>query len=237
MERRHKIKAIILAGGLGTRLQPLTDKTPKPLLKIKGKPIVQHKMENLARYGITSIILSIGYKSEQIMEYFGDGSQLGLDIDYSVEENPLGTGGAIKEAAKKTKGRFIALNGDNMEDFDYEKMLAAHIKNKAQITIALYPVEDVTKFGIAELDSERIVRFIEKPAVKEAPSNLNNAGAYIFEPGVLDMLPAGKSSIEHDCFEKMAPKGVVYAYVHHGQWFPTDDLEKFEKAKKEWKAR
>lgn len=232
---RHILTAVILAGGLGERLRPLTEETPKPLLLVKGKPIVQYAIENLRKYGIKNIILSISYKAEQIMDYFGNGSKLGVNISYSVEKEPLGTGGAFKLASKGL-GRFVGLNGDNLADFNYDEMLAAHLKNKAKLTITLFPVEDVTKFGIVELDGERIVKFIEKPSVEEAPTNLNNAGATIFESGVLDMLPEGKCSIEHDCYAKLALKGVVYAYVHTGQWFPTDDFEKFNKAKEEWKG-
>ncbi len=234
MER--SIGAVILAGGLGTRLRPLTNTTPKPLLRVKGKPIIEHAILNLRKYGIKKIVLSVGYKAEKIKEYFGDGSELGVKILYSVEDKPLGTGGAIKESSELLQGRFLALNGDNLADFNYDRMIESHEKNKAKITIALYPVEDVTKYGIADLKGEKIVRFIEKPAVEEAPTNLNNAGAYIIEPGVLDILPEGKASIERDCFEKLAPQGVVYAYIHESQWFPTDNIEKYNRANKEWRG-
>ena len=100
--------------------------------------------------------------------------------------------------------------------------------------MALYPVEDVTKFGIAKLDGDKLIKFVEKPKKEEAPSNLNNAGGYVIEPDALKILPEGKSSIERDCFEKLAPTGVVYAYKHNGQWFPTDDLEKYKKAEQEF---
>lgn len=222
--------AIILAGGLGTRLRPLTDKTPKPLLPVKGKPIIEHAIDNFRRHGITDIILSIGYKSDVIRDYFGDGSRFGVRISYCVEDEPLGTGGAIKEASKGMTETFIAINGDNLADFDWTAQLKEHRENKAKITLALYPVDDVTQFGIARLDDKRIVEFIEKPSVEEAPSNLNNAGGYVIEPEALDILPEGKSSIELDCFEKLAEKGVVFAFTHHGQWFPTDTLEKYKKA-------
>lgn len=234
MERDQLKTAVILAGGLGERLKPLTDKTPKPLLLVKGKPIIQYAIENLKKYGILDIVLSIGYMADKIQDNFGDGKKLGVNIIYSVEKEMLGTGGAFKFASRGL-GRFVGLNGDNLADFDYNKMLDVHLRNKAKLTLTLFPVEDVTKFGIVELDGERIVRFIEKPSVEDAPSNLNNAGATIFEPGVLDILPAGKSSIEYDCYEKLAPKGVVYAYIHKGQWFPTDDMEKYKKAEEEFK--
>jgi len=222
--------AIILAGGLGTRLKPLTDKTPKPLLPIKGTPIIEHAINNFKRHGIVNIILSIGYKANNIKDYFGNGSKFGVNITYSIEEEPLGTGGAIKESSKDLHETFIAINGDNLADFDWTMMLEEHRSNSAKITMALFPVEDVTQFGIAQLDGKKIVKFIEKPSVEEAPSNLNNAGGYIFEPQALDILPEGKSSIERDCFEVLASEGVVYASIHSSQWFPTDTLDKYQLA-------
>jgi len=227
--------AIILAGGVGERLRPLTNETPKPLLPIKGKPIIEHAINNFRKYGIKHIILSIGYRAEKIKDYFGDGNKFGVKIDYCIEKEPLGTGGAIKEASKNIKETFIAINGDNLSDFNWLEIEKSHRKNKAKITLALYPVEDVTHWGIVELNGEKIVRFIEKPKKEEAPSNLNNAGGYVIEPEALKILPEGKSSIERDCFEKLAKEGVIYAYIHKGQWCPTDTLEKYNKAEKEFK--
>jgi len=224
------MKAIILAGGFGTRLRPLTDTTPKPLLPIKNKPIIEQAILNFKKYGIKDIILSIGYKAEMIKEYFGDGTKLGMNIEYMVEDEPLGTGGAIKKSSEDIKETFLAINGDNLADFDWKKIIDDHEKNQAKISLTLYPVEDVTQFGIARLEGEKILEFIEKPTVEEAPSNLNNAGGYVIEPGVLDMLPDGFSMIEKDCFEKLAPEGLVFASIHDGQWYPTDTIEKYELA-------
>lgn len=224
------MKAIILAGGLGTRLRPLTDQVPKPLLPIKEKPIIEHAILNFKRHGILDIILSIGYKADKIQEYFGDGSKWGVHISYCIEVVPLGTGGAIKEASKGIVETFLVINGDNLANFNWTDAISEHRANKAKITLSLYPVEDVTQFGIAQLDNGRIVKFIEKPKVEEAPSNLNNAGGYIIEPDSLKILPEGVSSFERDCLEKLALTGVVYAHIHQGQWFPTDNLEKYKKA-------
>ena len=228
-------KAIILAGGLGTRLRPLTNDIPKPLIPIYDKPLIQHLIENLKLHGITEIILSIGYKAEKIQDYFGDGSMFGVNITYSIENEPLGTGGAIRKASAGLTEPFIALNGDNLSDFDFTELIKAHEQNGAEITLTLFPVEDVTQYGIADLDGVKIKRFIEKPSVEEAPSNLNNAGGYVINPKALDILPLGKSSIERDCFEKLALLGQISAYVHRGQWFPTDTMEKYNKAKQEFK--
>jgi len=228
------MKAIILAGGEGTRLRPLTNETPKPLLPIKNKPIIEHAINNFRKHGIKDIILSIGYKADKIKEYFGDGSKLGVNISYCIESEPLGTGGGIKLASKGINETFAVINGDNLADFDWTEIISAHKKNQAEITLALFPVEDVTQFGIARLDGDRLIEFVEKPARDKAPSNLNNAGGYVFEPEALDILPEGKSSIERDCFEKLAKTGVVYAVRHNGQWFPTDTIEKYNLAEKEF---
>ncbi len=230
------MRAIILAGGLGERLRPLTDETPKPLLPIKGKPIVEHAIDNFKKHGITDIILSIGYQADKIKEYFGDGSKFGVKISYCVEDEPLGTGGAIKKASENIKETFVAINGDNVANFDWSSILKSHKRNEARITLTLYPVEDVTQFGIAKLDRDKIIKFIEKPTAEEAPSNLNNAGAYVIEPEALEILPEGKSSIERDCFEKFCGEhGSVFAYKHNGYWFPTDDMERYKKAEEGFK--
>ena len=230
------MKAIILAGGIGERLRPLTDETPKPLLPIKGKPIIEHAINNFKKHGIKDIILSVGYKADKIQNYFGNGEKLNVNISYCIENEPLGTGGAIKKASENIKETFIAINGDNLADFNWNDMIIFHKKNNAEITMGLFPVEDVTQFGIARLDDNKIIEFIEKPTVEEAPSNLNNAGAYIIEPKALEILPKGKSSIERDCFEKLAIKGVVYAYKHDGQWYPTDTIDKYNFANENFRG-
>ena len=222
--------AIILAGGLGTRLQPLTDDTPKPLLPLKGKPMIAHIINNFKKYGVNNIILSIGYKSKQIKEHFGDGSKYGVNIIYSIEEEPLGTGGAIMLAAKDLTKPFFLAWGDNLADFDLHAMYKAYLRDAPQVTMALTPREDVENFGVAKLEENKIINFVEKPQREEAPSNLINAGAFIIDPQCLKILPQGNSSMERDCFEKLAPLGEISVYKHEGQWFPTDTLEKYSDA-------
>lgn len=224
------MKAIILAGGLGTRLRPLTNDTPKPLLPVKGKPIIEHAILNFKKHGIREIILSIGHLSDKIKNYFGTGAKWGVNLEYCIEDQPLGTGGALKKAAQGIGETFVAINGDNLADFDWVAAIATHKKSGAQITLSLFPVEDVTQYGIAQLADGKILKFIEKPKKEEAPSNFNNAGGYVLEPAVLDILPEGVSSIERDCFEKLAGSGVVVAHIHAGQWYPTDTIEKYQRA-------
>ena len=222
--------AIILAGGLGTRLRPLTDSTPKPLLPIKGKPMIHHHIENFKRYGVSNIILSIGYKAEQIREHFGNGEKLGINISYSIETEPLGTGGAIKQAARNLTKPFFLVWGDNLHHVDCHAMYKAYLRDAPQVTMALTPREDVECWGVAKLEENKIITFVEKPKREEAPSNLINAGAFIIDPECLKILPESKSSMEYDCFEKLAPFGEISAYVHNDQWFPTDTLEKYQHA-------
>ncbi|MBW2993738.1 nucleotidyltransferase family protein, partial [Candidatus Woesearchaeota archaeon] len=126
------MKAIILAGGLGERLRPLTDITPKPLLPINGKPIMQYAIENLKKQGITDIVLGISYHADKIKDYFKDGSELGVHIEYSIEETPLGTGGAVKQAAENINDTFVLLWADNLTDIDFNKMIDVHKRNNAQ---------------------------------------------------------------------------------------------------------
>lgn len=220
--------AIILAGGAGTRLRPLTNDLPKPLLPLKGKPILQHALENLRTFGVKNIIIPISYQEEKVRNYFGDGSQLGLHITYSIEQEPLGTGGAIKQAAQSLSDPFFLLWGDNLADVKLDEIYTAHQQHSGLITLTLTPREDVEHFGVAKLQQNRIITFVEKPRREDAPSNLINAGIFIVHPDCLKMLPRGKSSFEKDCLEKLAPLGKIGSYIHPGQWFPTDTLEKYK---------
>ena len=222
--------AIILVGGLGTRLRPLTDKTPKPLLPLKGKPIVQHSIENLKKHGIKNIILSAGYGAQQIQDYFHDGASRDLTIYYSIETEPLGTGGAVKQAAAGLTKPFFLIWGDNLMDIDYQDMYKSYLRDAPLLAMALTSREDVENFGVAKLEKNKIVAFVEKPKREDAPSNYINAGAFIVDPKCLAMLPEGKSSIERDCFEKLSLLGEISPYIHQGQWFPTDTLEKYAHA-------
>jgi len=231
------MRAIILAGGLGERLRPLTEHTPKPLLPIKGKPIMQYAIENLKRHGIKDITLAISYHADKIREYFEIGQKLGVNISYSIESSPLGTGGAVKQAADGIHEPFILIWGDNLADYNITELVKAYERQKAMITMTLTAREDVENFGVAKLDGDKIGYFVEKPRREEAPSNLINAGCFIIHPDALAILPDGKSNIERECFEIQARKGVVSAYNHLGQWFPTDTLEKYKKADEEFNPK
>lgn len=228
------MKAVILVGGLGSRLRPYTDHTPKPLLPVGGKPILEVAIDNLAKHHIEEVILAVGYKADTIKNHFGDGSQKGIKISYNIEEEGklLGTGGAVKEVVDKFKlsEPFLLLWGDNLANYDLTKLRNHHKEQNTKISMALTKREDVENFGVASLKGNMIEGFVEKPKREDAPSNLINAGAFIIHPKALDILPEGKSSIERDCFEKLAQQGELSAFIHEGFWLPTDTVEKYEHA-------
>jgi mannose-1-phosphate guanylyltransferase len=218
---------IILAGGIGSRLRPFTYSTPKPLLKIQGKPILQYVIENLHKHNLNDIILAVDYKEDKIEDYFSTGKKFGVNLTYCKKTGHIGTGGAIKFCAKDIKNKFIVIFGDNIANYDFTKMLKEHKKNKGIATLALNEVKDVTQFGVVKLKNKRIVKFVEKPKKEDAPSNLINSGAYVLEPKILKYIPEGKCSMEKDCFEKITIKEKIFGFMHKGVWFPTDNFERF----------
>lgn len=229
----HIRQAFVLAGGKGERLRPLTDSLPKPLVKVAGRPILEYNVELLALHGVKEIVLATGYMHEKIREYFGDGSRFGVSIVYNIEEEPLGTGGALKEAEEMLSEKFFMLNGDNIADFNLAKMAEQHSQSGALATIALVEAEDITGYGVARLSGKKIVEFVEKPTKDSEPSKFVNAGAYIIDKKALEFLPRGFNLIEKTLFPVLASKGRLSAYIHHGIWFTTDTFERLEKAEKE----
>jgi NDP-sugar pyrophosphorylase family protein len=231
----NKTYAIILAGGLGSRLRPFTYSIPKPLIKVQGKPIMQYAIENLKKNNINNIIIASGYKSHKIEDYFKDGKKFSVKIEY-IKTGPFGTGGAIKECAKNLINTFIVINGDNIANYDFTKLLKEHKKNKALATLALYKAKDVSQYGVVNLNKNVITKFIEKPKIK-VKSNLINAGAYILEPKILEYIKKKKCSLEKDVFEELAKKKVIYGKEHKKQWFPTDNFERYYIATKKLKVK
>ncbi len=227
--------AIILAGGRGVRLQPITHELPKPLLPLHDKPLLQHILELLRKHGIKNVIISVGYKGEKIKEAFGNGKKLGMNISYVEEDKPLGTAGPIKLARSFLTETFIACNADELKDIDLFEMYLSHKENKATVSIALTTVEDPSAYGVARLQGNKILEFVEKPKKEKAPSNLINAGLYVMEPEVINYIPDGFAMLEKDVFPKLASEGKLFGYPFSGQWFDTGTLERYERAIKEWK--
>jgi len=187
------MKAIILVGGQGTRMRPLTDHLPKNIVPLCGVPFLTYPIEFLKKAGIKEIVFSLGYRPQDIRKVYGDGRKLKVKIHYAIEKEPLGTAGAIKNAEKFVKGSpVVVLNGDILTNLPLSKMIAFHRKNKNLATLGLVPVEDPTAYGLVVLDGKsRITKFLEKPTPEEAVTDTINAGVYVFEPGVFEFIPPG----------------------------------------------
>ncbi|MBN2142956.1 nucleotidyltransferase family protein [Candidatus Woesearchaeota archaeon] len=232
------MKAVILAGGFGTRLRPVTYEIPKPLIPIQGKALLEHIIEILKPAGVDEVTISLFHLADKIKEHFKDGTYKGVRINFIVEEKPLGTAGWMR-IIKPLKGDFLVVNGDVMFDFDIKRFVDFHKEKGGAGTIALKEVDDPSRFGVADLEGDRIARFIEKPKKEEAPSNYINAGYYVLNEKVFGMLPEDKDMImfEKDVFPKLAEKGLLYGFKSEGQWFDTGTFEAWERVIMEWKKK
>ena len=213
------MQALILAGGKGTRLRPLTVYTPKPIVPVLNRPFLLYQIEILAKAGITEIVLSLSYQPDKIEDMLGDGSDYGVKLSYVTEPSPMGTGGAYKFAAKALRETTVVFNGDILTDVDISSIIAFHREKKSEATLALAQVEDPSAYGLVETDPEqRILRFLEKPKPEDM-ANLNtntiNAGIYILEPSILDLIPKNESSsFEYNVFPAiLEKKKQFFAYV------------------------
>jgi mannose-1-phosphate guanylyltransferase len=228
---------LILAGGFGTRLRPLSCTRPKTLFSIVNKPLLQWIFERLAKNNIQETILAVNgltafyIKKQRFPKY-------GLSVKYSIDppKIPLGTGGPIKNAEKLIghSETFLVLNGDIFADLNYTEIIEAHRKNKALATIALCEVEDPSRYGVAEIaENGRIKKFTEKPAKGTAPTNLINAGIYVLNPEIFSHIPKGKTvSMEREIFPKLVEKGELYGHVFHGLWMDIGKPEEYLQANK-----
>ncbi len=228
-------KAFILAGGHGTRLRPITQEIPKPMLPIHGRPILEHLIEFFKKNGIKEIILSVGFKKEVIMDYFGDGKKLGVNIRYVAETTPLGTAGPLLRASDLLTETFVLSNGDELKDFDLSDMYLFHKRNNAMATIALTQVDNPEEYGAVRLQGTHIVEFIEKSKGPLA-TRMINAGLYILEPSVLRYVKKGKCMMEKHVFPVLAKEQKLYGYPFVGQWFDTGTFERYESAIKKWRG-
>ncbi len=224
------MKSIILVGGEGTRLRPLTYSVVKSMVPVVNKPFIEHALARLAQHNINEIVLAMGYKPDSIFEYFGQKTGMSIKLAYSLEEKPLGTAGAVKHASQHIDETLFVLNGDVFSDIDYTDMLNFHRQNKAQVTIALTHVDDPTKFGVVETDENgRVKRFTEKPKWEDVTSHWINAGVYILEPEVIDYIPENVFYMfEKGVFPNMLEKGEpVYAYTSDAYWIDMGTPEKY----------
>jgi len=237
LKERGLKKAFILAGGEGTRMRPFTYEIPKPLLPLKGIPIIEHEIEHLKKFGIGEVILGLGYGAEKIIAHFAHGRKMGVKIRYVVEKEKLGTAGPLVLAKEYLDEPFVVLNGDVLSRVNLHEMYDEHVSTGAIATIALKEVENPTAFGVASLRGNKIIKFVEKPKLEDAPSRLINTGVYILSPKIFDFMPKDKKSImiEKEVFPYVAEKSGLYGYVYDGPWFDLGTHEMYAEAIKEWK--
>lgn len=228
------MKAVVLVGGFGTRLRPLTLTTPKQMLPLGDRPMIEWVVGHLAEHGVDEAILSLGYKPDAFIEAFPDDLCHGVRIRYAVEPEPLDTAGAIRFAALEAgiDDTFIVVNGDVLTDLDVGALVRFHRDTGAEATIHLTPVEDPSVFGVVPTDADgRVVAFIEKPPRDEAPTNRINAGTYVFEPSVLDRIAGDRPvSIEREVFPVMAAEGRLYAMSTDDYWLDTGTPQQYLRA-------
>ena len=226
------LTAVILVGGEGTRLRPLTARTPKPMLPLVDRPLLAYTFEHLAAHGVGRAVLSCGYLPTQIEAHFG-ASHEGMEVEYRVEDSPLGTAGGIRYGAEgRIDGTFLGMNGDSLRMADIGALLAFHREQGALATLLLTPVEDPTRFGLVRLAADgKVTGFLEKPRPEEIDTNLINAGLYVLEPEVLDLVPPGKPvSIERDVFPRIVEQGRLYGLALPGYWLDVGTPESYLQA-------
>jgi mannose-1-phosphate guanylyltransferase len=213
------VQALILAGGEGTRLRPLTSTVPKPVVPLVDRPFIRFMLDWLGRHGVDDVVMSCGFMAGGVRDVLGDGSSLGIRLRYVEEPRPLGTGGALKFAESLLDERFLMLNGDVLTDMDLTAQIARHEEVGAAGTLALHPVEDPSRYGLVRLDGDGAVReFVEKPSPDQIDTNTISAGAYVLERSVLALLEPGRpASIERDVFPRLVGHG-LHGYVHEGYW-------------------
>jgi NDP-sugar pyrophosphorylase family protein len=224
------MRAVILAGGEGTRLRPLTLSTPKPVVPVVDRPFLRHQLDLLAGAGVAEVVFSVAYRPERVEAVFGDGSAFGVRIRYAVEDTPLGTGGAVRNALPLLDERTIVLNGDILTDVDLGPIVARHAEAGASATILLTPVPNPSAYGLVETDAGgRVLRFLEKPRPDEITTDTINAGIYVLETRVIGLMPAGVNhSIERGFFPALLARGdLVLGPVHRGYWIDIGTPEKY----------
>jgi mannose-1-phosphate guanylyltransferase/phosphomannomutase len=227
------MKAVVMAGGEGTRLRPLTSNQPKPMVSIVGKPCMEHILELLREYEMNEVIVTVAFLPQAIRSYFGDGSALGLDISYSVEESPLGTAGSVRLAADRLDDTFIVISGDALCDVNLADLIAFHRERKASVTIGLKSVDNPLEFGIVVTDDDgRIERFLEKPSWGQVFSDTINTGIYVLEPEVLRHIPTDRPyDFSKELFPLLLEMGrPMYGYVLDGYWQDIGNLDQYRQA-------
>ncbi|HZD86780.1 MAG TPA: sugar phosphate nucleotidyltransferase [Gaiellaceae bacterium] len=227
------MKAVVMAGGEGTRLRPLTSNQPKPMVPIVGKPCMEHIVELLKRHGFEDVVVTVAFLPQAIRSYFGTGESLGVDIGYSVEESPLGTAGSVRLAAAQLDDTFLVISGDALCDVDLTELVRAHREQQASVTIGLKSVDNPLEFGIVVTDEDgRVERFLEKPSWGQVFSDTINTGIYVLEPEVLKHVPKNRPfDFSKELFPLLLEMGrPIYGYVLDGYWQDIGNLEQYRQA-------
>src|SRR6266567_8082638 len=227
------MKAVVMAGGEGTRLRPLTSNQPKPMVPIVGKPCIEHILELLRSHGLHDVLITLAFLPQAIRSYFGDGESLGISIDYSVEDSPLGTAGSVRLAADKLDETFLVISGAALCDVNLSKLIAFHKEREAAVTIGLKSVENPLEFGIVVTDEDgRIERFLEKPSWGQVFSDTINTGIYVMEPEVLRHIPDDRPyDFSKELFPLLLEMGrPLYGFTMDGYWQDIGNLDQFRQA-------
>ena len=230
-------KALILAGGADRIIELEGKQILQSLIKIDGKTIIERNINLLKNHGIKDIIISLCKEQEGLKTHLKDGAELGVNITYLKEDEHLGTSVSVREARKHFNDTFLVCNADEIKDIDISKMYEFHKSHNGKATIALTTSADQSDYGVAVLNGDKIITFVEKPVRGSEPSKLINAGLYILEPEIISLLPEGYSRFEYDVFPKLAAEESLNGFVFSGQWFSLDSVEKYEKAKRYWKNK
>ncbi|HJL77077.1 MAG TPA: NDP-sugar synthase, partial [Acidimicrobiales bacterium] len=225
------MRAVVLVGGLGTRLRPLTTDLPKQMLPILDRPMIEHVVGHLATHGIDEVVLSLGFLPGAFLDAYPDGRCAGVPLTYAVEPEPLDTAGAIRFAAEDAgiEETFLVLNGDVLTDLAVDELVLFHRASGAEATVSLTPVDDPSRYGVVPTDADgRVTGFIEKPPADEAPCNWINAGTYVLEPSVLQRIPPGRRvSVEREVFPAMADSGTLFGFRSECYWVDTGTPETY----------
>jgi mannose-1-phosphate guanylyltransferase/phosphomannomutase len=227
------MKAVVMAGGEGTRLRPLTSNQPKPMVPIVGKPCMEHILELLKRHGFEDVIVTVAFLPQAIRSYFGGGEALGMEVGYSVEESPLGTAGSVRLAAGRLDDTFVVISGDALCDLDLTKLVEFHREKQASVTIGLKSVDNPLEFGIVVTDDDgRVERFLEKPSWGQVFSDTINTGIYVLEPEVLRHIPTDRPyDFSKELFPLLLEMGrPLYGYVMDGYWQDIGNLDQYRQA-------
>ena len=229
-------KALILAGGKGLKMRPFTYEMPKTMIPVNGRPVLEYIIENLRRYDVRDLIISIGHQGQKIRQYFGDGSKFGVKISYLEQgKTETGTAAPVLRAKKLLiDNPFFVYYGDVLANLDLADMIDFHLANNSLVTMALTSVNRSSDWGVVRVQGNHVYSFLEKPDQRKDLSKVINAGVYIFEPNIFGYL-AGANKLEHDVFPTLVEQRKLFGYLFAGQWFDVGDPEIYQQAVKNWK--